>query len=116
MKNSVKESGAGQSKRRDSRKIVNHEFQSVDHFVAEYVMNLSRSGVFIRSKNPLPVGTIVRLEFNIVLDDIEKITGEGRVVRAVYAGANTPSGMGVVFTKLDKVSAKLVDRILTRPK
>ena len=105
-----------ETKRREARVVVNHEFQSVDHFIAEYVMNLSRSGVFIRSKSPLPVGTVVRLEFHVVLDDIEKITGEGRIVRAVYPGAATPSGMGVVFTKLDKVSAKLVERILSRPK
>ncbi|MBI3074448.1 MAG: PilZ domain-containing protein [Deltaproteobacteria bacterium] len=103
------------AKRREDRVTVNREFQSVDHFIAEYVMNLSRSGVFIRSKSPLPVGTVVRLEFHVVLDDIEKITGEGRVVRAVYPGADRPSGMGVIFTKLDKVSAKLVERILARP-
>ncbi len=102
--------------KREDRVVVNREFQSVDHFVAEYVMNLSRSGVFIRSRSPLPVGTVVRLEFHIVLDDIEKITGEGRVVRAIYPGADRPSGMGVVFTKLDKVSTKLVERILSRPK
>ena len=46
--------------RSDKRVTINKEFESFDAFVHEYVTNVSRSGVFIRSREPLPVGTEVR--------------------------------------------------------
>ena len=45
--------------RGDKRVTINKEFESFDAFVHEYVTNVSRSGVFIRSKEPMPVGTEV---------------------------------------------------------
>ena len=44
---------------REPRVTVNKEFASIEEFVREYVSNISRSGAFIRSDNPLPVGTQV---------------------------------------------------------
>ena len=38
--------------RRDARVTINKEFESFDAFIQEYVTNISRSGVFIKSKNP----------------------------------------------------------------
>jgi hypothetical protein len=45
----------------EKRVTINKEFESFDAFVHEYVTNVSRSGVFIRSKEPLPIGTEVDL-------------------------------------------------------
>ena len=42
-------------RRDEDRVTINKEFESFDAFIAEYVTNISRSGVFVRSKNPLPV-------------------------------------------------------------
>ncbi|RMH39222.1 MAG: hypothetical protein D6689_17265 [Deltaproteobacteria bacterium] len=95
---------------RAERATVNHEFRSIDEFITEYVMNLSRSGVFIRSKDPLPVGTKVDLKFTVILDDPETIEGVGEVVRV----SDDPKGMGVVFTELTDVSRTLIERVLTR--
>ena len=36
-------------RRIDARRTINHEFSSVEQFINEYVINLSRSGVFIKS-------------------------------------------------------------------
>ena len=95
---------------RDERQTVNHEFASIDDFINEYVTNISRSGVFIRSKNPLPVGTKVNLRFTIILDDPETIEGIGEVVRV----SERPKGMGVVFISLSSVSQNLIARMMTR--
>ncbi|MEZ4287880.1 MAG: PilZ domain-containing protein [Polyangiales bacterium] len=67
--------------RRNDRVTLNKEFDSFDSFVNEYVTNVSRSGAFIRSKAPLPVGTLVNLRFSVVVDEIETIEGVGEVVR-----------------------------------
>ncbi|MEB2312453.1 MAG: PilZ domain-containing protein [Sorangiineae bacterium] len=96
--------------RKDERVTINKEFDSFDQFISEYVTNVSASGAFIKSKNPLPVGTEVNLHFTVVMDDIESIDGVGVVVRV----ESDPPGMGVVFRELSSYSSELLSRLLTR--
>lgn len=98
----------GDSARREERVTINKEFESFDAFISEYVTNISRSGVFIRSKNPLPVGTVVNLHFTVIMEDIETIEGTGEVVRV------DDDGMGVVFTEISTYSKDLIDKLLTK--
>ena len=99
------------SKERAAERVtINKEFESFDAFIHEYVTNISRTGVFVRSKSPLPVGTAVNLRFTVVMDDIETIEGIGEVVRV----EEDPPGMGVVFTKLSKYSQELIEQLLIR--
>lgn len=98
------------SRRTEERIMINKEFESFEAFIHEYVTNISRSGVFIRSKSPLPVGTEVNLKFTVIMDDIETIEGTGQVVRV----EDDPPGMGVVFTNLTSYSQELIERLLTR--
>ncbi len=97
-------------KREDERVTINKEFESFDAFIQEYVTNISRTGVFIKSQSVLPVGTRVNLRFTVIMDDIETIEGEGEVVRV----ERDPSGMGVVFRELSAYSRELIDKLLTR--
>ena len=94
--------------RKDERVTINKEFESYDAFIAEYVSNISRTGVFVRSKTPLEVGTKVNLRFTVIMADIETIEGIGEVVRV----HDDPPGMGVVFTELAEDSQKIIDRLL----
>jgi hypothetical protein len=96
-------------KRLEPRVTINKEFDSFDQFVREYVTNISRSGVFIKTAEPLRVGSIVDLKFTVVMDEVETIEGEGEVVRV----ESNPSGMGVVFRKLGQYSKNLVEKLLT---
>jgi uncharacterized protein (TIGR02266 family) len=100
----------GDDQRTDPRLTINKEFESFDAFVHEYVTNVSRSGLFIRSKDPLPVGTKITLTFTVIMDDVETIEGSGEVVRV----QDDPSGMGVVFTELTDYSDGLLARLLTK--
>lgn len=102
-------------RRVDARRTINHEFSSVEQFISEYVTNMSRSGVFIKSDDPLPIGTHVNLKFTVILDELETIEGIGEVVRVVHADdhGQTP-GMGVVFVELTQYSRDLIERILVR--
>ena len=99
--------------RRTPRVQVNKEFASIDAFLSEYVTNISEEGVFIRTEDPLPVGTRVNLRFSIILDEVETIEGIGEVVRIVDR-VNHEKGMGVVFVQLDSYSEAIIQKILTR--
>jgi uncharacterized protein (TIGR02266 family) len=96
--------------RKDERLTINKEFDSFDQFIQEYVTNISRSGVFIKTSTPLPVGSEVKLRFTVVTDDVEVIEGIGEVVRI----ETDPPGMGVVFKKLSSYSEHLIARLLAR--
>jgi uncharacterized protein (TIGR02266 family) len=106
--------GMSVERRQDARRTINHDFASVDEFIAEYVTNISRSGVFIKSDDPLPIGTRVNLRFTVILEELETIEGLGEVVRNVPPSADSPGGMGVVFVELGQVSRDLIERILVR--
>ena len=98
------------SGRTESRVTINKEFENFDAFIHEYVTNISRSGVFIRSKKPLEIGTRVNLKFTVITNDIEAIQGVGEVVRV----EEDPPGMGVAFVELSRYSKDLIERLLKR--
>jgi hypothetical protein len=95
--------------RREERVTINKEFESYDAFINEYVTNISRTGVFVRSKTPLAVGTKVNLRFTVIMEDIETIEGIGEVVRV----HDDPPGMGVIFTELAADAQGIIDKLLT---
>jgi Tfp pilus assembly protein PilZ len=95
---------------RAERVQVNHEFSSVEQFINEYVANISHSGIFIHSKDPLPIGTKVALKFTVIMDELETIEGVGEVVRR----STRPAGMGVVFVELTDYSQDLIAKLITQ--
>ena len=97
-------------KRAGERVTINKEFESFDAFIQEYVTNISRTGVFIKSQTPLPIGTRVNLRFTVIMDDIESIEGIGEVVRV----ESDPLGMGVVFRELSTYSKDLIEKLLVQ--
>src|SRR5262245_31444042 len=94
----------GAEKRQAPR--VEHEllvaYKTVGGFISEWAVNLSRGGLFVNTRNPLPMGTIVRLMVNLpgVAFPFDLA---GRVVRveAVDNGANVAPGMGIEFLEVD---------------
>ena len=98
-------------KRAGERVTINKEFESFDAFIQEYVTNISRTGVFIKSQTPLPIGTRVNLRFTVIMEDIETIEGVGEVTRV----EKDPPGMGVVFRELSAYSQGLIEKLLVQP-
>jgi hypothetical protein len=96
--------------RKEERLTINKEFDSFDQFIQEYVTNISRTGAFIKTSTPLPIGSEVTLRFTVVMDDVEVIEGIGEVVRIEA----DPPGMGVVFKQLSKYSEKLIQKLLSK--
>jgi molecular chaperone DnaK len=87
---------------------------SMDAFVERYALNVSRGGIFVRTRDPQPPGTRVDLE--IALDNGEVvIRGEGVVRWTTPPSApgepDRQPGMGVKFAELTRESRALVDLI-----
>ncbi|HEX8953389.1 MAG TPA: PilZ domain-containing protein [Polyangia bacterium] len=93
---------------RAARVRINEEFAPVEAFINEYVADLSSTGVFIKSKDPLPVGTRVNLKFSVILDELHVVEAAGEVVRR----SDRPLGMGVAFRKLGPDAQKIIGRAI----
>jgi hypothetical protein len=93
-------------RRRHERQHINKDFESFQAFASDFVTNISRSGIFIRSKSSLSIGTKVDLRFTVVMDEIEVIEGTGEVVRV------TDEGMGIEFRELSRASQGVLTRLM----
>jgi len=93
---------------RAARVRINEEFAPVEAFINEYVADLSSTGVFIKSRDPLPVGTRVNLKFSIILDELHVVEAAGEVVRQ----SARPLGMGVAFRSVGPAAQKIIVRAI----
>ena len=78
--------------------------ENLDQFIERYGVDVSRGGIFIRTREPLPVGTRLKLDFQL-LDAAPLFQGEGTVVwirEHDPARAGVTPGMGVRFDKLSR--------------
>lgn len=91
---------------RAARVRINEEFAPVEAFINEYVSDLSSTGVFIKSKDPLPVGTRVNLKFSVILEELHVVEASGEVVRR----SERPLGMGVAFRQVGPEAQKVIGR------
>jgi molecular chaperone DnaK len=97
--------------------LVRLSYSSVDEFVDKFATNVSRGGVFIRTRDPKPVGTMLNLELRLAGGEaVVRARGVVRWVADEDHSTHPPtaSGMGVQFLALDEASKQLVDRIVTR--
>lgn len=79
------------------------QYRTSDQFFQDYIQNLSVGGIFIETKNPLSVGTKLKVQFSLPEME-EMITADGVVVHRLHGGRthNLPSGgMGIQFAELD---------------
>ncbi|MEZ4272423.1 MAG: TIGR02266 family protein [Myxococcota bacterium] len=109
------------TKRRQQRATVNlrvklkyHERQT---FVERFAQNISRTGIFIRAKEPVATGTQVRFEY-LLGNDTRVLRGLG-VVRwrreaSESSAEDKPPGMGIEFIDLDADSEGVIDEIVNR--
>src|SRR5436190_6066637 len=88
---------------------------TLDQFIERYGVDVSRGGIFIRTREPLAVGTSLRFDFQLQ-DAAPLLAGEGTVV---WIRENDPTragvtpGMGVRFDKLTPASQPVLEKILS---
>src|SRR6185436_8918291 len=75
--------------------LVQFRYNSFDDFLAEYSLNISPGGIFIKTDKPLEEGSMIYLQFSL-RDGSRLIEGMGKVVRVNPPGVkDRVSGMGI---------------------
>ncbi|MDQ3263460.1 MAG: TIGR02266 family protein [Myxococcota bacterium] len=83
-------------------------FQSPEEFISKYGANLSRGGIYLRSRTLKPPGTAVTLELQ--LQDGRRLIYASAVVAFVTGQKGTGiSGMGLRFLTLDPETKRFLD-------
>jgi molecular chaperone DnaK len=91
--------------------LVQFRFNSFEDFLAEYAVNISPGGMFIRTDKPNEEGSTIYLQFSLK-DGSPLIEGMGRVVRVNPPGVDGRiAGMGIEFENFDEESMALIHDI-----
>ncbi len=82
-------------------------FENLEGFMSEFSVNISTTGMFVRSSEPRPAGTMLGFQLSLA-DGQPLIRGHGEVVwvRRHDGGTEHPAGMGIRFvydTDLDRL-------------
>tara|TARA_R110002073_G_scaffold336372_1_gene532637 strand:+ start:63123 stop:65189 length:2067 start_codon:yes stop_codon:yes gene_type:complete len=113
---SVAETNTRQASRAPVTLKIKFKSETLDQFIERYSVDISHGGIFIRTKDPLAVGTTLKFEFQLK-DATPLIGGEGTVV---WTREHDPTrtgvspGMGVRFDKLPSESQKVLDQVLAK--
>jgi uncharacterized protein (TIGR02266 family) len=94
---------------------VRYKSATLDEFIEHHSHDVSRGGMYIKTPQPFPPGTLLKFEVKIAADQ-KVMQGVGRVVwrrEADDASADHPAGMGVKFIKLDNESKDIIDQLVT---
>src|SRR5882724_9583697 len=104
-----------QGKRTPVTLKIKFKSETLEQFIERYAVDVSQGGIFIRTKEPLAVGTQMKFEFQL-RDKSPLIAGEGTVV---WTRENDPSrpaiapGMVVRFDRLADGSYFILERTPT---
>jgi len=94
-------------------KKVGVVFNGIEHDL--YTETLSERGIFIRKRDPFPIGS--RLEVILPLDEEESIRLQGEVIhiKGLFGEAMTvPPGMGIEFRNISKNHSKMLRNFIKR--
>ena len=88
-----------------------------DTFVERFAHNISRTGMFIRAKDPVPLGS--RIRFDYLLSDHSRLMrgiGIVRWIRTLDESQDpySPPGMGIEFIDLDPATEVLINEIVSQ--
>lgn len=108
-----------EKRKRGARKAVNLlvrlKHPDVSAFAEQYATNLSPGGIFIRTRQPPPVGTLLAIKIEIAAG-VRVLQGTATVRWTRAAGdPEGPPGMGLQFEELDEASRALIDRMMAAP-
>ncbi len=91
-------------------------YRTVDGFITDWAVNISRGGIFINTRSPLAMGSIVRLIVSLP-DAAFPFDLTGRVIRVNPPDPSSDhvAGMGLEFVDVDEDKrarlARFVDRL-----
>jgi type IV pilus assembly protein PilZ len=90
-------------------------YRTVDGFITDWAVNISRGGIFINTRNPLSVGSVVRLIISLP-DAAFPFDLTGRVIRVQPHDpqSDQTSGMGIEFIDVDDEKRARLERFVDR--
>ncbi len=90
-------------------------YRTVDGFITDFAVNISRGGMFINSRQPLALGSVVRLIFSLP-DAAFPFDLSGRVIRVQQYDPNSKEmpGMGIEFIDVDEEKRARLERFVDR--
>jgi type IV pilus assembly protein PilZ len=81
---------------------ISVDYSSGDTFLFSYIQNISEMGIFIRSEQPLPIGTLLQLRFTPDGQEPIELHGEVTWINPIRPfEENLNPGMGVSFRELN---------------
>jgi type IV pilus assembly protein PilZ len=94
---------------------ISVDYSSGDTFLFSYIQNISEMGIFIRSDNPLPIGTVLELRFAPDGEVSMELLGEVTWINPYRPfGDNLNPGMGVRFRELKpELRERIVELVRT---
>ena len=90
-------------------------YRTVDGFITDWAVNISKGGIFINTRTPLAVGTMVKLI--ISLPDAAfpfDLTGRVTRVHEYDNGTNLVPGMGLEFVDVDDEKRVRIEKFVDR--
>lgn len=90
-------------------------YRTVGSFITDFAVNISRGGIFINTREPASVGTVVKLI--ISLPDAAfpfDLTGKVTRVQLHDPQADQMSGMGIEFIDVDDEKRARLERFVDR--
>ena len=90
-------------------------YRTVDGFITDWAVNISKGGLFINTRNPLAVGTTIRLI--ISLPDTAfpfDLTGKVSRVNEFDNPSNQVPGMAIEFMDVDEEKKARIERFVER--
>lgn len=90
-------------------------YRTVDGFITDWAVNISKGGIFINTRSPLALGSVVRLIVSLP-DAAFPFDLTGRVIRVQPHDpqTDTMSGMGIEFMDVDDEKRARLERFVDR--
>jgi type IV pilus assembly protein PilZ len=94
---------------------ISVDYSSGDTFLFSYIQNISEMGIFIRSDDPFPVGTVLSLSFAPEGQEPIELSGEVTWVNPYRPFGDNPNpGMGLRFRDLTpELRERIVELVRT---
>ncbi len=108
---------SGDNKRRAVR--LHHDipvaYRSVGSFLSDWATNISQGGLFINTRKPLPVGTVVKILVQLPGASFPcDLTGKVTRVAEFANHANMVPGMAIAFTSVDEARQREIEAFVER--